>query len=98
NGRIIWEYKKEPSRDFFFRRRLPHGFLQFGELTVKKNRVFVIAQVGKEWQSSVFFVFDGETGDILQRNYYPGEKMIFGEAAEGVCLINISKASVSILD
>jgi len=98
NGRIIWEYKKEPSRDFFFKRRLPHGFLQFGELTVKKNRVFVIAQVGKEWQSSVFFVFDGETGDILQRNYYPGEKMIFGEAAEGVCLINISKASVSILD
>jgi len=98
NGRIIWEYEKEPSREIFFRRRLPRVLLQFGELEVKENRVFVIAQVGKEWQSSVFFVFDGETGDILKKEYFSGEKITFGETAEGVCLINISKASVSILE
>ncbi len=98
NGRIIWKYEKEPSRGVFFRRHLPREVLQLGELEVKEGRVFVIAQVGKEWQSSVFFVFDGETGDILKRNHYTGEKITFGEISKGVCLINISKASVSILD
>jgi outer membrane protein assembly factor BamB len=98
NGRIIWEYEKEPSQEFFLRKHLPRGFSQFGELEVKEKRVFVIAQVGKEWQSSVFFVFDGDSGDILKRKYYPGEKITFGETAEGVCLINISKASVAILE
>jgi len=97
NGRVIWKYEEVPSREFFFRRRLTRGFLQFGELEIKEDRVFVIAWMGKEWQSSVFFIFDAETGDVLRRNYYPGEKITFGETAEGVCLINISKASVSIL-
>ncbi|MEJ2568337.1 MAG: hypothetical protein P8Z50_05630, partial [candidate division WOR-3 bacterium] len=96
--RVIWEYKKEPLQEFFFRRRLSRGFSQFGELEVKENRVFVIAHAGKKWQNSFFFVFDGETGDILKRKYYPGEKITFGETAEGICIINISKASIAIME
>jgi outer membrane protein assembly factor BamB len=97
NGNIIWEHKEawapEPGP-----RRWPSGVPIFRELKIRGDKVFVIGKRGSDWDSSTLFVFDGKTGNLLEKIEYPQEKITFGETHSSLSLINISDKSFTILE
>lgn len=95
-GREIWKHKEVWALDpitGIFSWEVPI----FSELNVKNDILYIIGKQGSDWHSSTLFAFDGKTGNLLRKIDYPGEKITFGETAGDVSLINISKASISIL-
>ena len=96
NGRILWKHKKKWMRRSILRKRQPWDVPIFRELEIRGDKVFVIGKKGRDWHSSTFFVFDSETGNLLKKADYPGEKITFGGTAEDISIINLSRASISI--
>lgn len=95
-GKILWRHQEtwspEPPRKVSHP-DVPH----FSELRMNENTLFVIGKKGIAWHSSILFVFDSETGNLLTKIEYPREKITFAQIDKEVALANITNRNVSIL-
>jgi outer membrane protein assembly factor BamB len=94
NGKILWRHKEHWVPNPQVKKPWPWDVPRFRELEIINDTLYMIGKQGRDWHSSVLFVFNGESGSLLNKIEFPQEKIFFATSENKIGLINTTKNKV----